>query len=160
MKGNFKKALNLFLVFFKIGAFTFGGGYAMVPLIEKEVAEKNNWITSQEILDIIAIAESTPGPISINMATFIGYKICGIIGAIVCTFAIVFPAFLIISIIALFLTQFQSATIVQFAFNGIRIGVLSLLINALVKMYKQSPKDIFSYIIMTYYLKIFFRNPA
>ena len=92
-----KLALQLFTVFFKIGAFTFGGGYAMIPFIQKETAEKRDWITEEEILEIIAIAESTPGPIAINSATFVGYRVAGFWGSAFATFGVVLPSFLIIS---------------------------------------------------------------
>ena len=139
---------TLFIEFFKIGLFTIGGGYAMIPIIEKEVCEKRKWITEEDILDIIAIAESTPGPIAINSATFIGYKISGVLGSFCATFGVVLPSFVIISIISLILRQFSDSLIVQYAFNGIRAGVLALLIKALVSMYKKCPKGLFSYIVM------------
>jgi len=96
MKDNFKKALKLFLVFFKIGAFTFGGGYAMVPIIQSEVAEKRGWIKNEDILDILAISESTPGPIAINSATFVGYQVAGVFGSVMATLGVVLPSLIII----------------------------------------------------------------
>ncbi len=143
-----RRALTLLGVFLKIGAFTFGGGYAMIPLIEREVVEKKGWITSDDMLDIIAIAESTPGPIAVNSATFVGYKTCGVFGAVCATLGVVLPSFAIISLIALILNQFQDNEIVQFAFNGIRAGVLALIIKALWTMYKKCPKSGLSYILM------------
>ena len=92
---NFKKALTLFITFFKIGAFTFGGGYAMIPLIQHEVTVKHKWITDEDVLDIVAIAESTPGPIAVNSATFVGYRVCGVLGSIAATLCVVVPSFLI-----------------------------------------------------------------
>ena len=148
MKEKLKTCLTLFLTFLKIGAFTFGGGYAMIPIIEKEIVDKHGWITSEDILDIFAIAESTPGPIAINSATFIGYKIAGAFGSFCATFGVVLPSFTIISIISLVLREFSDIKAVQYAFNGIRAGVLALIIKALVSMYKKAPKDIFSYILM------------
>lgn len=148
MKEKIRTALTLFAVFFKIGAFTFGGGYAMIPIIEKEVSEKRKWISGEDILDIFAISESTPGPIAINTATFIGYKIAGVLGAFCATFGVVLPSFIIISLISLVLRQFSDNKVVQYAFNGIRAGVLALLIKALVSMYKKCPKSLLSYIIM------------
>lgn len=148
MKDKLKTALTLFGVFFKIGAFTFGGGYAMIPIIEKEVSEKRAWISEEDILDIFAISESTPGPIAINTATFIGYKIGGVLGSAFATFGVVLPSFIIISIISLILTEFSHLKPVQYAFNGIRAGVLALLIKALVSMYKKNKKSLFAYIIM------------
>lgn len=143
-----KILLSIFCTFFKIGAFTFGGGYAMIPLIQKEAAEKKGWISDDDILDIIAIAESTPGPIAINSATFIGYKTAGILGSAMATLGVVLPSFLIISAISYVLTAFQDIKAVQFAFNGIRAGVLALLLKALWGMYKKSPKGTVSYIIL------------
>lgn len=142
------KKWSLFTTFLKIGAFTFGGGYAMIPLIQKEVVENKKWITDDDILDIIAIAESTPGPIAINTATFVGYKTAGFWGAVCATLGVVLPSFIIISVISFVLEQFRSVKAVQFAFTGIRAGVLVLIIKALVSMYKKCPKSIFSYIIM------------
>lgn len=148
MNEKFKKILQLFLVFFRIGAFTFGGGYAMIPLISKEVVENKKWITDDDILEIVAIAESTPGPIAINSATFVGYKVAGFWGSFFATFGTVLPSFCIILIISFVLTQFQNIKAVQYAFNGIRAGVLALLIKALWTMYKKCPKNIVSYIVM------------
>lgn len=139
--------LPLFLTFFKIGAFTFGGGYAMIPLIQHETAEKRSWISQKDILDIVAIAESTPGPIAINSATFVGYKTCGFWGAFAATLGVVLPSYVIISVISLVLQQFQSVTAVKYAFAGIRAGVLALIVKALVSMYKQCPKGVISYTI-------------
>lgn len=120
----------------------------MIPLIEKETVDKKKWIKSNDILDIIAVAESTPGPIAINSATFIGYKISGIVGAAAATLGVVLPSFLIIFGISFGLKQFENLDSVRFAFNGIRAGVLALIVKALVSMYKQCPKNLFSYIIM------------
>ena len=147
MQNKFKKAISLFWTFFKIGAFTFGGGYAMIPLITKEVVDDKKWITNEDILDVIAIAESTPGPIAVNSATFIGCKIAGFWGAMFATFGVVLPSFVIISIISMVLDKFQDIQAVKFAFNGIRAGVLALIIKALFSMYKQCPKNLVSYII-------------
>ncbi len=139
---------KLFCIFFKIGAFTFGGGYAMIPLISREVAQKRNWITDEEILDIIAIAESTPGPIAINSATFVGYKVAGFWGAAAATVGVVLPSFVVISIISFVLEQFREFSAVKYAFFGIRAGVLALLIKALWTMYCKCPKGLLSYILM------------
>ncbi len=141
------RLLKLFLTFFKIGLFTFGGGYAMIPLMQRETVEKNKWISDEDILDIIAIAESTPGPIAINSATFIGYKTAGVLGSICATLGTVLPSFIIILIISFFLRQFEDIKAVQYAFNGIRAGVLGLLIKAWWNMYKKMPKTAVAYII-------------
>ena len=142
-----KTIILLFSSFIKIGAFTFGGGYAMIPLIQKEVVEKRKWITDREILEIIAISESTPGPIAINAATFIGYKTAGFLGALGATVGVVLPSFLIIAAVSLVLRQFENVKAVKFAFEGIRAGVLALIVRALVSMYKQCPRKKISYII-------------
>ena len=148
MKGKMKLLVELFVTFFKIGLFTFGGGYAMIPLIQKEVAEKRKWITDDDILEIIAIAESTPGPIAINSATFVGYRTAGFFGAFFATFGVVLPSFVIISIISMVLNEFREVKVVQYAFFGIRAGVLGLIVKALVSMYKKCPKSAVSYAIM------------
>lgn len=147
-KGKFRRILTLFLTFLKIGAFTFGGGYAMIPLIQKEVVENKKWITDQDILDIIAIAESTPGPIAINSATFVGYRVAGFFGAFFATLGVVLPSFLIIISISFVLRQFEALEAVKYAFMGIRAGVLALITKALVNMYKQCKKGIVSYIVI------------
>lgn len=143
-----KKKWRLFLAFLKIGLFTFGGGYAMIPLIQKEIVEKRGWITDDDILEIVAIAESTPGPIAINAATFVGFRICGFFGALCATIGVVLPSFSIILGISFILKQFESLAVVQYAFNGIRAGVLALILKALWSMYRQCPKGIISYIVM------------
>ena len=148
MKEKLKRSLRLFVVFFKIGAFTFGGGYAMIPLIQKEVVDNKKWISDSDILDIIAIAESTPGPIAINSATFVGYKVAGFFGSFFATLGVVLPSFVIISVISLILKEFSEFQAVQFAFRGIRAGVLALILKALISMYKQCPKGLISYILM------------
>ncbi|MBQ7969035.1 MAG: chromate transporter [Clostridia bacterium] len=147
-KEYFKRLWQLFSTFFKIGAFTFGGGYAMIPLIQREVSEKRKWITDEEILEVVAIAESTSGPIAINSATFVGYKVCGFWGSFVCTLGVVLPSFLIILAISGILELVKDFKAVKYAFMGIRAGVLALIIKALIKMYKACPKGIVSYIIM------------
>ena len=148
MDNKLKKIWRLFLSFLKIGAFTFGGGYAMIPLIQKEIVEKKEWITDDDILEIVAIAESTPGPIAINAATFVGFRICGFWGALFATLGVVIPSFFIILGISFILKEFQNVKVVQYAFNGIRAGVLALIIKALWSMYKQCPKNAISYIII------------
>ena len=148
MKISMKKPLQVFWSFFKIGAFTFGGGYAMIPLIQKEAVEKRGWVTDDDILEIIAIAESTPGPIAINSATFVGYRTCGVLGAACATLGVVIPSFLVILAISYVLQEFQDIKAVQYAFNGIRAGVLALLFKALWSMYKKSPKGWVSYVVM------------
>ncbi len=148
MRKKLKLVLTLFWVFFRIGAFTFGGGYAMIPLISEETVNKRRWITEADILDIIAIAESTPGPVAINSATFVGYRVAGFWGAFFSTLGVVTPSFVIILIISYLLNEFKSIKAVQYAFSGIRAGVLALIIKALYKMYKACTKGLFYYIIM------------
>ena len=148
MRGDAKRLWALFSTFFKIGAFTFGGGYAMIPLIQKEAVERQGWITDDDILEIIAIAESTPGPIAINSATFVGYRTCGFFGAACATLGVVLPSFVVILAISYLLQEFQSLKVVQYAFNGIRAGVLALLFKALWTMYKKSPKGWAAYVVM------------
>ena len=146
MKG--KTLWSLFCTFFKIGGFTFGGGYAMIPLVQKETVENKGWITDDDILEIIAIAESTPGPIAINMATFVGYRTAGFWGAFISTCGVVLPSFVIILAISFALQQFQHFQAVQYAFMGIRAGVLALLFKALWNMYKKTPKSWVAYVVM------------
>ncbi len=148
MKNRYKELWKVFATFFKIGAFTFGGGYAMIPLIQKETVENHKWITDEDILEIIAIAESTPGPIAINSATFVGYRTCGVLGSVAATLGVVLPSFIIIHVISFVLRQFQELKAVQYAFHGIRAGVLALLCKALWGMYKKNQKNWASYIIM------------
>lgn len=143
-----KVLLSLFSVFFRIGAFTFGGGYAMIPLIQRETVEKKKWITDDDILEIIAIAESTPGPIAINSSTFVGYRVAGFWGAFFSTLGMVLPSFTIILLVAFVLREFQNVPAVQYAFRGIRAGVLALLLRAVWMMYKKTPKDALSLGIM------------
>ena len=148
MKSALKELGKLFSAFFRIGAFTFGGGIAMIPLIQKEAAEKNKWVTDDDILEVIAIAESTPGPIAINAATFVGYRACGIVGSVAATVGVVLPSFLIILLLSFVLQQFQQLALVRFAFQGIRAGVLALLCKSLWTMYRKSPKGWPAYVAM------------
>ena len=145
---KWKKCFALFLTFFKIGGFTFGGGHAMIPLIQAEAVEKKKWVTDEDILEIIAIAESTPGPVAINSATFVGYRTAGFWGAVCATLGVVLPSFGIILAIAYLLNSFMDIKAVQYAFQGINAGVLALLFKALWNMYKKSPKGWVSYVVM------------
>jgi chromate transporter len=142
---NTEKLKNLFLLFvtfLKIGAFTFGGGYAMIPLIEKEVVDKRKWITDEDILEIVAIAESTPGPIAINLATFVGYKRKGVTGSIAATLGVVLPSFIILYIISLFLDSFMENKYVAYAFSGIKCAVAFLILKAGIDLFMKLPKKI------------------
>ena len=143
-----KTLWQVFASFFRIGAFTFGGGYAMIPLIQNEAVEKRKWVTDDDILEVIAIAESTPGPIAINSATFIGYRAAGILGSVCATLGVVLPSFVIILVISFVLKEFQDLKPVQYAFMGIRAGVLALLCKSLWSMFKKSPKGWAAYIVM------------
>lgn len=148
MENKRKRLLELLLVFLKIGVFAFGGGYAMIPLIQKETVEKKKWVSPEDIVDIVAIAESTPGPIAISASTFVGYRIAGVAGAALATIGVIVPSFIVIFVLSFVLRQFESITAVKYAFFGIRAGVLALIVNALISVYKQCPKKIISYIIM------------
>lgn len=137
-----KLIVDLFVAFMKIGSFTFGGGYAMLPMIQKEVVDNHKWATENEVLDYFAISQVTPGVIAVNMATFVGYKIAGLIGAISATLGVIFPSIVIISIVAAFLSNFASLPAVVHAFNGIRACVCVLILNAVYNMAKKSVIDI------------------
>lgn len=140
--------MELFLTFAKIGLFTFGGGYAMISLIENECVEKKKWITLDEMMDMTVIAESTPGPIAINCATFVGYKHAGIKGALISTLGMVLPSFVIIFAISMFLDGFLELTIVANAFKGIKIAVGILIFNAAVNMIGKMNKKMLTRIFM------------
>lgn len=143
-----ERLTTLFLTFAKIGAFTFGGGYAMIPLIEREVVENHAWLTEDEILDMLAISESTPGVISVNIATFVGNRIAGFWGATLATLGIVSPAFIFICLLSMIYLQYKSNLWVEYAFCGIRIGVLILIACAFSKLYKKAEKNFFVYALI------------
>ena len=140
--------LTLFLTFAKIGLFTFGGGYAMISLIENICVEQKKWITHDEMMDVTVIAESTPGPIAINCATYVGYRQKGIFGAIAATFGVVLPSFIIIYLISVFLDNFLEITWIANAFKGIRIGVGLLILEAGIKMFIRMKKNVLPCVIM------------
>ncbi|MGM9653435.1 MAG: chromate transporter [Eubacteriales bacterium] len=142
------RLLSLFLSFLKIGAFTFGGGYAMIALIEDEFVSKKKWIGKEEFLDMAAMAESTPGPIAVNSATYIGYKTAGIAGAAAATLAVCLPAFLIIYVISLFFDRFLELSVVSAAFRGIQVCVVYLILTAGIKMYKSLDRNAFSQTVL------------
>lgn len=143
-----KILLDLFLVFFKIGLFTFGGGYAMLALIEDICLEKKKWITHEEMMDITVIAESTPGPIAINLATYVGYKLRKIPGALIATIGMIIPSFFIVFLISQFLDRFLEIKWVSSAFQGIKIAVAILIIDAAFKMIRKMKKKPFQITIM------------
>jgi len=148
MESTFKKYLILFLTFFKIGLFTFGGGYAMIPLIQQEVTDKKKWMRAEEVADIIAISEATPGPLSINAATYVGYRVAGVLGTIFATIGLVIPSFVIIFIISLFLDQFMQIEIINHAFMGIKAAVALLVIMGSFYLYKSMEKNPFTIAIL------------
>lgn len=133
--------IDLFLTFARIGGFTFGGGYAMLPMLEKEVVEKRNWATLEELMDYFAIGQCTPGIIAVNTATFVGQKIKGTIGGIFATLGVVTPSIIIVGIIAAFISGFQDIEIVAHAFAGIRAAVVALILSAVLKLSKKSVAD-------------------
>jgi len=128
--------IKLFAIMFKIGLFTFGGGYAMIPIIREEVVTKRHYMTEEEFLDMLAMAESTPGPIAINTATYLGYRLSGFFGSVMATLGVVLPSFSIIYVISLFFEKFQSLALVGYAFRGIRVAVVYLILTAGIKMLK------------------------
>ncbi|WP_294359095.1 chromate transporter [uncultured Clostridium sp.] len=143
-----KKLLNLFWAFFKIGAFTFGGGYAMVPLIEKEIVEKQKWVDKDEFVDIIVLSQSFPGALAVNCSTMVGYKICGIVGAVVTLLAVVLPSFIIMLMVAMYLMKFRNNIYVNAAFKGINAAVPIMVLVAIVSLSKSLRKSTMTYIIM------------
>ena len=146
---RFVQVLVLFLTFLKVGAFTFGGGYAMIPIIQKEVVEKRKWASNADILDILAISESTPGPISINAATYIGFRVAGFWGSVFATLGLALPSFAIIFVISFFYKTFMTWRVVQAAFKGLSIGVIILLFLAVFKLKKAIPNTWLSVVLFT-----------
>ncbi|WMJ82364.1 chromate transporter [Clostridium sp. MB40-C1] len=143
-----KKLLTMFITFFKIGAFTFGGGYAMIPLIQAEVVDKQNWIDKEEFLDIIVISQSFPGALAVNSSVFIGYKIGGLIGAILALMGVVLPSLFIILVVAHFFLQFRNNHIVDLIFKGISAAVPVLVLSGVDKLAKALDKSIDNLIIL------------
>ncbi len=143
-----KSLRTLFFTFLKIGAFTFGGGYAMIALLTAEFVQKKQWLTSDEFLDMVAVAESTPGPVAVNSATYIGYRIAGVPGAAVSTFAVCLPSFVTIFMISLFFDQFLALKYVQYAFDGIQVCVVYLILSAGLRMLRQLARQTLSVVIL------------
>ncbi|MCQ2426474.1 MAG: chromate transporter [Lachnospiraceae bacterium] len=139
-----KNKAALFFSFLKIGAFTFGGGYAMIALLRREFVEEKKWLSSEEFFDLVAVAESTPGPIAINAATYIGFRSCGLAGSLLATLGVCLPSFVIIYLISLFFDAFLSLKYVTYAFRGIQACVPYLILSAGIKMLKGLKKDVFS----------------
>ena len=144
---KFKTCLKLFLVMFKIGLFTFGGGYAMISLLESELVAKRKWLESDEFLNVVAIAESTPGPVAINAATYVGYKLAGFWGSLTATVAVALPSFSIIFLISLFFDAFLSLKYVAYAFDGIQVCVIFLILSAGVKMLLKLEKTVWNIVV-------------
>ncbi len=142
-----KKVLRMFLVMVKIGLFTFGGGYAMIALLESELVAKRKWLEKDEFLDMIAVAESTPGPVAVNMATFIGYRQGGVAGAAFSTLGVCLPSFLIIFGISFFFDAFLSLSYVSYAFKGIRVCVIYLILSSGWKLLKTMERTPFSLLL-------------
>lgn len=141
---KFKTCLKLFLVMFKIGLFTFGGGYAMISLLESELVAKRKWLENDEFLNVVAIAESTPGPVAINAATYVGYKLAGVWGSLSATVAVALPSFAIIFLISLFFDAFLSLKYVAYAFDGIQVCVIFLILSAGVKMLLKLERNVWN----------------
>ncbi len=153
-----KAIFELFMAFFRIGLFTFGGGYAMLPLIEREVVEKHAWSTNEEILDLYSMSQCTPGVIAVNIATFIGKKLYGVFGSIFATLGVVTPSIIIITVIAAVLGNFADLEIVQHAFAGVRAAVAALIFASCIKLYKSAVKCrtqllmcVFAFVLVTFF---------
>lgn len=142
-----KELLLLFAVFAKIGGFTFGGGYAMLPILQREIVDKRQWATQEELMDYFAIGQCTPGVIAVNTATFIGHKRKGVLGGAFATLGVVAPSIVIITIIAAFIKNFQHIEAVQWAFEGIRAAVVALILSAVIKLGKKSLVDVATVVI-------------
>ena len=143
-----KEYWTLFWTFCRIGGLTFGGGYAMLPMLEKEVVERHHWTTQEQLLDYFAIGQCTPGIIAVNTATFIGYNRRGVLGAVIATLGVVFPSFIIISLISAVLNNFAHIAMVQHAFSGIRVAVCGLILQAVIKLLKSSVKNAMGWILL------------
>ncbi|MBR6801130.1 MAG: chromate transporter [Eubacteriaceae bacterium] len=148
MKEKYNTCMQLFTTFFRIGAFTFGGGYAMIPIIQKEAVEKRHWIKDEDIIDLLAIAESTPGVLAVNSATFVGYNVGGFWGSLAATVGVVLPSFIIILILSGFYLAFRQNVWVDYAFRGIKAGVCVLLLKSFMKLYKALDKKAFHMVLL------------
>lgn len=136
-----KNLWTLYLTFFRIGGLTFGGGYAMLPMLQKELVENHGWVTEEELMDYYAIGQCTPGVIAVNTATFVGYRLQKLSGALVATAGVVSPALVIITVIAAFIQNFAELAVVQHAFAGIRVAVCALVLQAVIKLWKSGVKN-------------------
>lgn len=143
-----KQLIALFFTFMKVGVCTFGGGYSMMPILQREIVRNKNWATDEEIMDYYVVGQCTPGVIAVNVATFIGQKVSGILGGIIATLGLVFPSYIIICIIAAFLEKFAEISYVQSAFAGVRIAVCALVVNTVIGMIKKSVKDALTFLVL------------
>ena len=152
-----KELIQLFVSFAKVGVMTFGGGYAMIPILQREIVDKKGWASSEELMDYYAVGQCTPGVIAVNTATFIGQKRGGIIGGIIATLGVVFPSLVIITLIAGILTNFADIPAVKHAFAGIRVCVCVLIFNAVTKLWKKSVTDKVSLVLclLVFILSVF-----
>ena len=148
-KNSFKNLLNLFLTFFKLGIFAIGGGPTMLTLLQGELVEKKKWLTNDELMEMTAIAESTPGPIAINLATYLGYKRGGFFGALLSTLGVVITPFTLMFVISLFLEKFLSFEAVKYAFMGVKVGVVFLLLKVSITLIKSLKKDWFGITLLS-----------
>lgn len=136
-----KLLLKLFLAFARVGVMTFGGGYAMIPILEREIVDRHGWASSEELMDYYAVGQCTPGIIAVNTATFVGYSVAGVPGGIAATLGVVFPSLVIITVIAGILTSFSDLPAVRSAFAAIRVCVCVLIFNAVIKLWKKAVTD-------------------
>lgn len=159
VKSKFDLLVSIFTVFFKIGAFTWGGGYAMLPLIKNEVVEKKGWITSEDFIDGIAVSQSLPGPIAINIATYVGHKLCGRLGSLMALAGAILPSFISILIIAMFFLRFREFRLVQNFFKGANPAIVALIVSAVIDIGKSALKKYREFIItiVLFFLLVYFR---
>lgn len=152
------KLLSLFLSFAKVGVMTFGGGYAMIPILEREIVDRQGWASSEELMDYYAVGQCTPGVIAVNTATFIGYRVGGIAGGIIATLGVVFPSLVIITLIAGILTNFADIPAVKSAFAAVRVCVCVLIFNSVLKLWKGAVKDKGAMVLflLVFVLSVFF----
>lgn len=136
-----RQLLELFVAFARVGVMTFGGGYAMIPILEREIVDRHGWASGEELMDYYAVGQCTPGVIAVNTATFIGYSVAGVPGGIVATLGVVFPSLLIITLIAGILTNFADIPVVKSAFSAVRVCVCVLIFNAVLKLWRKAVPD-------------------
>ena len=153
-----KQLWKLFLAFARVGVMTFGGGYAMIPILEREIVDRHGWATEEELMDYYAVGQCTPGVIAVNTATFIGYKVAGTVGGVVATLGVIFPSVVIITVIAGILTNFADVPAVKSAFAGIRVCVCVLIFNAVLKLWKKAVVDKITLVLFlgVFLLSVFF----